>query len=242
VKDGLLGMTFYKTITPLYDEIFPTNVKALQFLASTFSIDGTLLDVGAGTGNIAISLSKKGFKVIASEPEEMMIEQIRAKAIENSVELEVSTASMQQIKEFNKHFDGIYCIGNTLAHLQNLDEINEFIKQIFTKLNSNGKIVFQVVNFDKVLEHREFSFPKIQKETFEFERHYDLVDGNIQFTTTLNLKGVTQSNSIMLFPVTSKDLLESLEKNGFKNIQLYGDFEKKPHSNNSPAIVVVARK
>src|SRR4051812_15932072 len=70
-------LTFYRSLTPFYDEIFPTNVKALNFLEATFKQGGLLLDVGAGTGNMALFLAKEGFNVIATEPEEAMAQQIR---------------------------------------------------------------------------------------------------------------------------------------------------------------------
>jgi glycine/sarcosine N-methyltransferase len=73
-------MTFYQPLTPYYDQIFPTNPKALHFLANTFPQGGTLLDVGAGTGNMALTLLNEGFSVTATEPEETMANQIRQKA------------------------------------------------------------------------------------------------------------------------------------------------------------------
>lgn len=73
-------MSFYKTLTPYYDDIFPTNEKTLAFLASHFKEGATVLDVGARTGNMAVSLAQQGFHVTAMEPEQGMAEQIRLKA------------------------------------------------------------------------------------------------------------------------------------------------------------------
>ncbi|SDN45938.1 hypothetical protein SAMN05443253_11258 [Bacillus sp. OK048] len=56
-------MTFYSSLTPFYDEIFPTNVKAVNFLKSNFKEGGLLLDVGAGTGNMALTCQKKDLKL-----------------------------------------------------------------------------------------------------------------------------------------------------------------------------------
>lgn len=101
-------MNFYQSLTPYYDEIFPANAKARDFLASIFKQGGTLLDVGAGTGNMALDLVKEGFIVTATEPEEAMANQIREKASNHSIK--VCTKTMQQIDEFAETFDGIYCI------------------------------------------------------------------------------------------------------------------------------------
>ena len=233
-------MNFYHSLTPYYDEIFPTNLKALDFLVSIFKQGGLLLDVGAGTGNMALSLSKKGFKVTATEPEAAMAIQIREKATNTSIS--VFTKTMQQIGEFAETFDGIYCIGNTLVHLNNLEEINEFLHQVYRRLNDNGVFICQIVNFEKVLEKRDFTFPIIKKETFEFKRRYDLAGEKILFTTTITSAGQTFSNTTSLYPATSKQLLPILKNCGFQTIETYGDFEKGTYLENSPALIVVAKK
>ncbi|WP_342433265.1 class I SAM-dependent methyltransferase [Neobacillus sp. FSL H8-0543] len=233
-------MTFYRSLTPFYDEIFPTNVKALNFLRSNFKQGGLLLDVGAGTGNMALYLAEEGFNVIATEPEKTMAQQIREKATNPSIQ--VYTKTMQQIEEFEETFDGIYCIGNTLVHLNNVEEINEFLQQVYRKLTDDGLFICQIVNFDKVLSQQDFSFPVIQKETFEFKRQYDLKGDKVAFTTTLTSAGQSFSNTTTLYPATSKQLLPILKNCGFQTIETYGNFEKIPFSVNSPAFILVAKK
>ena len=199
-----------------------------------------MLDVGAGTGNMALYLSKEGFKVTATEPEEAMANQIREKATNHSVN--VFTKTMQQLDEFEETFDGIYCIGNTLVHLNNLEEINEFLHLVYKRLNGDGVFICQIVNFEKVLENEDFTFPIIQKETFEFKRHYDVEGEKVLFTTTLTSAEQSFSNTTSLYPVTSKQLLPILKDSGFQTIEAYGNFEKGTYSVNSPALIVVAKK
>jgi glycine/sarcosine N-methyltransferase len=233
-------LNFYRSLTPYYDEIFPTNLKTLNFLVSNFKQGGLLLDVGAGTGNMAVYLSKEGFKVTATEPEEAMANQIHEKATNHSIN--VFTKTMLEIEEFEDSYDGIYCIGNTLVHLKNLEEVNEFLHQVYRRLNDDGVFICQIVNFEKVLEKRDFTFPIIQKETFEFKRRYDIKGENILFTTTLTSAEQSFSNTTSLFPVKAKQLLPLLKDSGFQTIETYGNFEKGPYSEDSPALIIVAKK
>lgn len=233
---GWRTMTFYEPLTPYYDEIFPANPKALHFLASTFTSGGVLLDVGAGTGNMAIALLHEGFKVTAMEPEKTMAQQMQEKA--KTLPLKISTKTMQQLDEYPEKFDGIYCIGNTLVHLNNLAEIETFLHQCYTKLNDNGILVFQIVNFAK----SDFTFPVIKKDTFEFIRRYDTSEENILFTTTLKTADQTITNTTSLYPATAKQLLPILDCCGFQDIKPYGNFEKSPYTLESPALIIVAKK
>ncbi|MEC0182210.1 class I SAM-dependent methyltransferase [Paenibacillus peoriae] len=233
---------FYQVLTPYYDEIFPANDKQISFLSSCFPAASTLLDVGAGTGNTAIALTKAGYILTAAEPEQSMTVKIKEKANRDQLHIKVMPNSMQQIPQLNETFDGIYCIGNTLAHLDNFNEICTFLQAAYDMLNEQGKLVIQTVNFENVLRHQKYSFPLIQKDTFTFTRKYEPLDHKIRFTTILEDHSDTHSNAILLYPVTKAQLQNELLNCGFHSISVYGDYGKSPYSIESPALVIIASK
>lgn len=235
-------MSFYESLFPVYDRIFPLNKGAESFLLELFNEEDSLLDIGAGTGSMAIALAAKGLEVTAVEPEPSMADAIVSKAGAKGIPVTVQAITMEQITHLEKKFDGIYCIGNTLPHLQNAVEIEGFLKACFEMLSAHGKLVLQTVNFDKFAESAEFIFPVIEKEDFLFKRKYDKDGDKILFTASLTSNGETKANSIPLFPITSSALMSMLERIGFKTIELYGSFKKDHHSAQSPAIVVLAHK
>lgn len=231
-------MSFYKALTPYYDDIFPTNEKTLAFLAAYFKKGASVLDVGAGTGNMAVSLAQQGFRVTVMEPEKSMAEQVRLKAQSYQLPIIVTTNTMQQLGTLDETYQGIYCIGNTLAHLQNMEEIRAFFQQTFEKLQPEGVFIFQIVNFEK----KDFVFPVIGKEGFLFERQYERDGEHMLFTTTLSTKEGAQTNTILLYPATVVQLRPLLEVCGFESINAYGNFAAKPYDCDAPALVMVAKK
>lgn len=231
-------MSFYKTLTPYYDDIFPANEKTLAFLAAHFKEGASVLDVGAGTGNMALALAQKGFHVTAMEPEESMAEQIRLKAQTQQLSIIVTTNSMQQLGTLEESYQGIYCIGNTLPHLHDMEEIRAFFQQTFEKLQPEGVFIFQIVNFDK----KDFIFPVIEKEDFLFERQYVRDGKHILFTTSLSTKEGGQTNTISLYPATAAQLYPLLEACGFESITTYGNFALKAYNHDAPALIMVAMK
>ncbi|MDA2062647.1 class I SAM-dependent methyltransferase [Bacillus cereus] len=198
-------MTFYQKLMPYYDEIFPENEKQLNFIASYLQEGDSVIDVGAATGNVANALVEKGIIVTAMEPEKKMADKISEKAIAHKGRLFVNTLRMQQIDDVPGIFDGIYCIGNTLVHLDNVQEITDFIQRSFKKLKKNGKFIVQIVNYEKVLNQKNFIFPVITKEHFSFKRDYAIVRKKVLFTVTLNTNGEEFSNSIELYPITKNN-------------------------------------
>ncbi|PGB06601.1 class I SAM-dependent methyltransferase [Bacillus toyonensis] len=235
-------MTFYEKLMPYYDEIFPENEKQLNFIASYLQEGDSVIDVGAATGNVANALVEKGMIVTAMEPEKKMADKISEKAIPHKGKLYVNTLRMQQIDEVPGIFDGIYCIGNTLVHLDNVQEITDFIQSAFKKLKKNGKLIIQIVNYEKVLNQKQFIFPVIKKEHFSFKRDYAIERKKVRFTVTLNTSGEEFSNSIELYPITKKQLLLILIDCGFESVETYANFDKKTYSLDGPALVIVATK
>lgn len=227
---------------PYYDEIFPENEKQLNFIASYLQEGDSVIDVGAATGNVANALVEKGMIVTAMEPEKKMADKISEKAITHKGRLFVNTLRMQQIDDVPGIFDGIYCIGNTLVHLDNVQEITDFIQRSFKKLKKNGKFIVQIVNYEKVLNQKNFIFPVIKKEHFSFKRDYVIERNKVLFTVTLNTSGEEFSNSIELYPITNKQLLPILIDCGFESVETYANFDKKIYSLDGPALVIVATK
>jgi glycine/sarcosine N-methyltransferase len=234
-------MSFYQSFVSYYDRIFPLNQPALSFLSNYFQPGESILDIGAGTGNMAIALAEKEIKVTASEPDETMAESIRSKMNMKGLTLSVQTKSMEQIEKFQNNFDGIICIGNTLPHLPDEEGIERFLSQCHQKLNKDGRLILQMVNYDKVLSTDDFSFPVIQKDDFSFTRRYEKVNDHIYFTSILTVHEESTENTIPLYPITSQRLIALLTKAGFESVQVYGNFKAEDFNRDSPALIVVAK-
>lgn len=235
-------MSFYETLYPYYDRIFPLNKQAETFLEALFKEGQSILEVGAGTGNMAIALAEKGFIVTAVEPEEKMAHDIITKARSIDVPVKVHKYTMEQIEKLDGEFEGIYCVGNTLPHLQSLIEIEGFLEKCYKKLTDGGQLILQTVNFEKFYASPDFSFPVIEKEEFKFERKYEQQGEKVIFTTTLTTEKGVFTNSLPLFPVTSKVVVPLLEKIGYNKIEVLGNFKGESYSVGSPAFILVARK
>ena len=207
-------------------------------MAAHFKKGDTILDVGAGTGNMALSLTHLGFNVTALEPGESMAELIRSKTQTHQFPIHVTTKTMQQLNQLEENYQGIYCIGNTLAHLQDLEEIQAFFQQTYEKLQPGGIFIIQIVNFEK----QNIVFPTIQTEHFLFKRQYEQNGSHILFTTTLTTKDDFQKNTIPLYPATVAQLSPLLEACGFDSITAYGNFAMKNYEQDDPALIIVAKK
>jgi glycine/sarcosine N-methyltransferase len=236
-------MSFYEKLAPYYDQIFPANDAAIHFLGSQFEYEQTILDIGAGSGNMAIALTKRGLNVIAMEPDEKMAQSIIDKSVTEGLEIPVHKIGMQQLDEIKESVDGMYCIGNTIPHLHDVQEVEAFINECYEKIREDGKLVLQLVNYEKVLSSVEsFTFPVIETNSIRFTRHYEQVEEKILFTTNLTVNNKNYTNTIPLYPVTATQLISLLNAAGFQFIEKFGGFKKQEYTKDSPALIVVAKK
>ncbi len=241
-------MGFYEEISKYYDIIFPLSHTTLKFIEKHLDSKKRVLDVAAGTGNYSIALSEAGYNVVAVDLDEEMINSINIRNMIEGTTVRSYMADMKNIEVINEEkFDLIFCIGNSLVHLDNREEIDQFIEKMYSMLNKNGKLIIQIVNYDRVLKYDVKELPLIDRRDKGvcFKRNYDLVNGKIQFKTKLIIDQDKRSyeNCVELYPLKKKDLEEILVKNRFKEINFFGDFDGSDFSINSfPTIVVATKK
>lgn len=88
-----------------YDDIFSdaaNNAAPVEFLAAAFAGADTLLELGAGTGRVALPLIDRGFRVIAVDDSAAMLQRLRAKSTGSddtgdNAALDIRQADMAQL-------------------------------------------------------------------------------------------------------------------------------------------------
>ena len=133
-------------------------------------------------------------------------------------------------------------IGNTLAHLQNAQEIFRFFQQVYQHLHPTGILILQTVNFDQINKLKTFEFPVIRKENCIFMRKYEQNGTYIRFVITLKTQNEIRSNTTILFPASSQTILQLLQEAGFSHLQTYGNFKKEAFEKTSSAFIVIGQK
>ncbi|KAB3537732.1 class I SAM-dependent methyltransferase [Alkaliphilus pronyensis] len=245
-------MAFYSEFNKYYDEIFPTGKSQLRFISSRVPKNSKILDVACGTGNYSIALSEMGHEVFAVDLDEGMICQLNKKAENKKVKLHALVEDMKSIGEkLRPHsFNCIYCIGNSLVHLTEINDIYTVIKDIYNLLNQDGVMIIQTVNYDRILESNINHLPTIHNpeagvklvRRYQYDKDKHIINFNTQLVIETEFQPISYNNSVPLYPLRSFEIKELLNKIGFKEVKLYGDFEENEFNQKAFSMIIEARK
>lgn len=241
-------MDFYEMIGKYYNDLFPPSEAQINFLTQELKPNSTVLDMGCATGGYAIALAQKGHQVTAADLDGDMVAQLERESLSRDLKIKTHTMDLRHIGQLTESYDMIYCIGNTLVHLNDLSEVQAFVKNAYDKLKPGGKLVIQSVNYDRILKDKVQKLPDIvrEKPPLTFIRRYDHGEGVIDFIGELSLgtgedmKQWTAHTSLL--PILKEDLVHIFETLDFSAINCFGDFKKATFTLESPALVTLTVK
>lgn len=109
-------------------------------LADIIGPGAMAVDLGAGFGMHTIPLARAGYKVIAVDTSALLLNELRSHSI--GLNVEVKQCDMLR---FNEHLSGkadlILCMGDTLTHIQTIDQLNILFQRVAESLSDTGRFV-----------------------------------------------------------------------------------------------------
>ena len=105
--------------------------------------DGPILELGSGTGRIAIPLARGGHQVTGLEQAPSMLERARRKAAKAGVEVEWVAGDMRGFA-LERRFGLIILPHNTLCHLLTLADFEACAASVLRHLKDGGRFIVEV--------------------------------------------------------------------------------------------------
>ena len=172
----------------LWSHLFEPEVvdPAVSFLADLAG-DGAALELGIGTGRLAIPLSRRGMRVHGIELSAAMVAQLHAKPGSTDIEVTVGDFATTHV---NGTFTLVYLVRNTIMNLTTQDAQVECFLNVGRQLEPGGFFVIEVIvppwqrlppgetviPFDVSRTHLGFDEIDVATQT-SWSHHYWFVDG-----------------------------------------------------------------
>lgn len=225
--------TFYQSIAPYYDNIFPLSDVLRKFLFSTgIRREDDILDIGCATGEVALYLAPRSRTVTAIDLDGDLVEIAGHKLKElggDNVTFMVGDMNDVDIMFRPGQFTTVLCLGNTIVHLPSAGAINDLFRKVAGIMADSGRFIFQILNYEKILSQTIVELPLIDNDKITFERRYDhdIHKPLLSFNTRLTVKATSEviDNSIDLYPVRPRELLEMPSRDLFRSVRLFGAFD-----------------
>lgn len=240
-------MSFYANISKYYEHIFPVKEPQKNFFNKHLQDlpEEKVLDIACGTGGHTLEFGKWGFNAVGIDLDETVIKKAKKNAEEEGLEVDFQTADMLNLPFTSAEFGGVVCIGNSLVHLLSETDIFKALKEMYRVLKPGGKLILQIVNYDRILDNNLRGLPTIENTevNLRFERNYKFrFDGLIDFNTVLKVPEGQFTNTVELYPLRKTKLEELCKEVGFKILNIYGNFLGVEYTLDSFATIVVAEK
>jgi 2-polyprenyl-3-methyl-5-hydroxy-6-metoxy-1,4-benzoquinol methylase len=206
---------------------YVTNVSR-KFLSKKSKI----LDVGSGSGELVIGLSKLGFDAQGIDFSESMIKKAKRQAMKNKVEKNKFICD----SFFDYSFDGTFdliCANGFIEYISE-DQFQEFLKKTYNLLSKNGILIINSIN----RLFNIFSFNDYTKDEIKYGNLNSLIDECVVFNSGKSLNSVLKNKRSKIktnlkkhtktgidvdtrFQYTPFQIFERLAKNHFKPFDIF---------------------
>ena len=234
-------MGFYRELSRYYDDIFAVDAGELAFVSGLLAGRKTILDIGCGTGNKTVLLSRDA-TVTGVDGDADMIARATADNARPGIRYEVLDMTRLEERFAPASFEAAVCLGNTLVHLTAPGAIESLCAAVRRLLAPGGVFVCQILNYDRILDNAVTELPVIDTPPARFSRHYAPRDGLLLFRTELLVKttGETFRDETPLYPLRPGELEEALRGAGFSGQRQYGSYAGAPFTPDSFVIITAA--
>ena len=235
-------MSFYEELSRYYDEIFAVSPPDMAWLKTRLTGLKSLADIGCGTGNKTELLAEPGRSIVGLDSDPAMIELAQARHVRPGFSYQVGDMAALGETFTPGLFDGLICLGNTLAHLIEPEELLAFGRDAAWILASGGLLAIQILNYDYLRARRIPELPVIDTEHVIFRRYYDWNGKALRFRTRLEIKGgQVFENDLPLRPILKADLMEMLGLE-FDSAEFFGGYDGRPLNHDSLVLMMLARR
>jgi SAM-dependent methyltransferase len=234
-----------------YDRLYIQGQDLPFWLEQARRYGGPILELGCGTGRVALTLAQAGFDVTGIDVAEGMLREARRKAVEAGLAVEWVHADMRAL-DLGRTFALILLPANALGHLLDLGDFEACMASVKRHLAPGGRFVidFFVPKTSLLLDEPDKRFPFAESDDPEGQRI--AITHSYVYEPDTQIKRVTTYHTLpgepdeiegqlvirMYFP---QELDALCKYNGLEIEAKYGAYDGRPFDATSEKQLIVCR-
>lgn len=242
----------YLQFASLYDDLMedaPYDMWMRFFLdvVGDDQVDN-VLDVGCGTGEIAVRLAKEGYHVTGIDLSEEMLSIARMKAEQSGEEIPFIQQDMREL-EGHPLQDAVLIFCDSLNYLRNQEDVETTFCAIHRLLKDDGVLLFDVHSVHKITDvfgEEVFTYNS-DDISYLWECHPGDEEGSVYHDLTFFVKTENdlyrrygETHYQRTYPLQTYETM--LRKSGFEVEAITADFSDRKPSDDSERLFFVAKK
>jgi SAM-dependent methyltransferase len=227
----------YDAIAELYDPWSASVVEDVGFyLEEARRSGGPVVELGVGTGRIAIPLAADGIRVIGVDSSRAMLDVCARRAALAGVELDLRVGDLRE-PPVRERVPLVICPFRSLLHMDTDDDRRRVLHAVQKLLQPGGRFVFDVFTpgtEDIAQTHDRW----LEREPGIFElARWDEVARML----TLTVRGPDGETTMALAWLSPEEWRALLEGSGFEVEACYGWFDRKPFTGGDDSVWIARR-
>jgi len=209
---------------------------------------GLILELGCGTGSLAIELSKRGYEMIAVDASADMLGKAYQKALAAGVDILFLNQDMRQFELYGT-VDAVLCMLDSINYITSLMDIGKVFRLVHNYLNPGGLFIFDTNSPYKLADilGNEVFYELDDDVSWIWQNTYDSKSRITTFDITFFVKN--QNGLYERFDETHKEkaytreeIANALEAAGLDLLGCFGNLSFLEPSPTEERIFYIARK
>jgi SAM-dependent methyltransferase len=227
-------LSSYDAIAELYDPWSASVVEDVAFyLEEARRSGGPVVELGVGTGRIAVPIAADGIRVIGIDSSRGMLDVCARRAALAGVELDLRLGDLRD-PPVDERVPLVICPFRSLLHMHTDEDRRSVLESVRLLLLPSGRFVFDVFApgaMDIADTHERW----LEREPGIFER---ASWNERERTLTLTVRGESGETTMALAWLSSDEWRALLERAGFEVEACYGWFDRSPYKGGEDTIWV----
>jgi SAM-dependent methyltransferase len=218
-------LSSYDAIAELYDPWSASVVEDVGFyLEEARKSGGPVVELGVGTGRIAVPIAADGIRVIGVDSSRAMLEVCAGRAALAGVELDLRVGDLRE-PPVTERVPLVICPFRSLLHMHTDEDRLSVLRAANELLVPGGRFVFDVFTPDAA-DIAQTNDRWLEREPGIFEH---AVWDESERTLTLTVRDDERETTMALAWLSPDEWQELLERAGFEIEACYGWFDRSPY-------------
>lgn len=237
VYDVLTQNVDYEKIADRIDVLFGEEIKK----------QGSLLDLGCGTGTLSFLLEEKGYEVIGIDKSEDMLSEAFEKKYELNSDVLFLCQDLTELDLFGTAASAV-CVLDTVNHIESIGKICEFFRRVSLFLEMGGLFLLDMntpYKHSEILANNTFVYDTddvycVWQNSYDKNSHKTDID--LDFFINDGEKYFRESESFSEYEYKTKDIISILEQNGFTVLKQFDGYEGGTPNEKTERLLILAQK